>query len=98
MKPTASRLECTLRVIILLKKVYSIPHEIADSCVVIIVVPSASRKDIWICRVGGGRFGLARVMKTNVEGCSFKVSVERSFERLSSPGAVDGVAMINEME
>ena len=61
-----------------------------------IVVPSASRQDIWIWRDGVGRFGLGSVMKTNVDGWSFRVSVERSFERLSSPGAGKGVAIMDD--
>jgi len=60
---------------------------------VMIVVPSASRKDIWIGRDGGGSFKPGNVMNTNVSGLRVNLRVESNVVRLVSPGAADGVVI-----
>ena len=60
----------------------------------IIVVPSASRKDIWISRDGGGSLKLGSVMNTKVSGLRVNLRVESNVLRLVSPGAVVDVVII----
>lgn len=60
------------------------------------VVPSVSRKSIWLNKVGVGGEGDVggRVRKTKVEGWRINVRVERRVERDVSPGAGGGEGMV----
>ncbi len=75
----------------------------ADAGVVMIAVPSDSRKRLWMNRPGGGGGGggkggadddaaRGRVRKQNVSGCRTGARLERSVESDVSPGAGPGVA------
>lgn len=64
---------------------------------VINVVPSASRKDIWIWRDGGGSFNLGSVMNTKISGLNVNLRVDNNVVRLVSPRAADGVAIFKHM-
>jgi citrate lyase gamma subunit len=62
-----------------------------------IVVPSASRNDIWIGIDGGGSFKPGSVINTKVSELRINLRVESIVARVVSPGAVDGVVILRNM-